>query len=139
MILKATSDEEILATRDVMRQLQPNVPFDEYLAVVKRMQQTEGYQLVALHDAGEVRAVAGYRIMELLHYGRIMYLDDLNTDERHRSKGYGKALLDWLKAEARAQGCGHLHLDSGVQRAQTHRFYFREGLAVNCFHFHMPL
>ncbi len=139
MILKATSDEQILATREVMRQLRPNVPFDEYLAILKRMNETEGYQLVALYDKDDVRAVAGYRIMETLHDGRVMYIDDLNTDERYRSKGYGKTLLDWLKAEARAQGCGHLHLDSGVQRAQTHRFYFREGLDVNCFHFHMAL
>lgn len=28
-----------------------------------------------------------------------------------------------------------VHLDSGVQRAQAHRFYFREGMTVNCFYF----
>jgi GNAT superfamily N-acetyltransferase len=139
MVLKVTTDDEILATREVMRQLQPHVPFDEYLAIVKRMKLTDGYQLAALYDKDTVRAVAGYRVMETLHYGRMMYIDDLNTDEQYRSKGYGKALLDWLKAEARALGCGHLHLDSGVQREQTHRFYFREGLTINCHHFHMAL
>jgi GNAT superfamily N-acetyltransferase len=122
-----------------MRQLQPHVPFDEYLAIVKRMKQTDGYQLVALYDKDIVRAVAGYRVMETLHYGRIMYIDDLNTDEPYRSKGYGKVLLDWLKSEARTLGCGHLHLDSGVKRELTHRFYFREGLTINCHHFHMAL
>ena len=139
MVLKVATDEQILATRDAMRQLQPSVPFDEYLAIVKRMKQTDGYQLAALYDNDTVCAVAGYRVMEMLHYGRIMYNDDLNTDERYRSKGYGKVLLDWLKVEARALGCGHLHLDSGVERKQTHRFYFREGLTINCYHFHMTL
>jgi GNAT superfamily N-acetyltransferase len=139
MVSKATTDEEILATREVMLQLQPHVPFDEYLAIVKRMKQTDGYQLAALYDKDIVRAIAGYRVMETLHYGRMMYLDDLCTDERYRSKGYGKTLLDWLKAEARALDCGHLHLDSGVQREQTHRFYLREGLTINCHHFHMAL
>jgi GNAT superfamily N-acetyltransferase len=139
MVQEATTDEEILATREVMRQLRPHVPFDDYLAVVKRMKQTDGYHLAALYDGETVRAVAGYRYMEMLFCGKILYVDDLNTDERCRSKGYGKALLDWLKAEARAHGCGQLHLDSGVQREQTHRFYFREGLTINCHHFHVTL
>jgi GNAT superfamily N-acetyltransferase len=128
-----------LATRDVMRQLRPHVPAGDYLATVKRMKQTDGYQLAALYAEDRVRAVAGYRIMETLFSGRILYVDDLNTDERYRSKGYGKVLLDWLKAEARAQGCRQLHLDSGVQREQTHRFYFREGLTINCHHFYTNL
>jgi GNAT superfamily N-acetyltransferase len=78
-------------------------------------------------------------LWEMLYCGKILYVDDLNTDEQYRSKGFGKILLDWLKAEARTQGCGHLHLDSGVQREQAHRFYFREGLTINCHHFHMTL
>jgi len=139
MILNATTDEQILATREVMRQLRPHVPSEDYLVAVKRMKETEGYQLAALYDDDEVRAVAGYRFMEMFYSGRILYVDDLITDERYRSKGYGKALLDWLKAEARAQACRQLHLDSGVQREQAHRFYFREGLTINCHHFYLTL
>jgi len=139
MVLKVSTDEQILDTREVMRQLRPGVPFDEYPAIVARMSQTDGYRLAALYDENVVRAVAGYRIMEMLHCGKIMYIDDLNTDERYRSKGYGKALMDWLKTEARAQGCLELHLDSGVQRESTHRFYFRERFTINCYHFHMRL
>jgi GNAT superfamily N-acetyltransferase len=139
MILKVTTDEQILATREVMRQLRPQVRFEDYLAAVKRMKQTDGYQLAALYCDDEVRAVAGYRFMEMFYSGRILYVDDLTTDDRYRSKGYGKALLDWLKTEARAQACGQLHLDSGVQREQAHRFYFREGLTINCHHFQLTL
>ncbi len=52
---------------------------------------------------------------------------------------YGKGLMDWLKAEAKTNGCVQLHVDSGVRREQTHRFYFREGLAINCYHFRVSL
>jgi len=75
----------------------------------------------------------------MLFSGRILYVDDLSTDEQHRSKGYGKLLLDWLKAEAKAHGCEQLHLDSGVQRERAHRFYCREGLTICCYHFQTPL
>jgi len=139
VIIKATTDEQILSTREVMRQLRPHVPFDEYLAVIRRMELTDGYQLAALYDENTVRAVAGYRFMEMLYTGKIIYVDDLNTDERFRSKGYGKSLLNWLKSEAKAQGCAQIHLDSGVQRESAHRFYFREGLTINCHHFHAKL
>ena len=139
MVLNAMSDEEILATREVMRQLRPHVPSQEYLSIVKRMKQSDGYQLAALYEEDSVRAVAGYRFMEMLYCGRIMYVDDLNTDEPCRSKGYGGLLMDWLKNEARVNGCGELHLDTGVHREHTHRFYFRERLTINCYHFRVSL
>ena len=139
MIGEARSDEEILATSEVMRQLRPTIAPADYLATIRRMM-GEGYRLAALRDeAGVVRAVAGFRCFEMLYAGRIVYVDDLVTDERERSKGRGRALLDWLKAEARALGCAQLHLDSGVQREQAHRFYFREGMGANCLHFRILL
>jgi len=139
MILKATTDDQILATRAVMRELRPNIPEAEYLATIRRMMETNGYQLVSLFADATVLAVAGYRFMEMLYCGKILYVDDLNTDKRYRSQGYGKSLLEWLKDEAQAEGCRQMHLDSGVQREAAHRFYFREGLTVNCFHFRVKL
>jgi GNAT superfamily N-acetyltransferase len=136
--VELTTDAEILSAREVMRQLRSGVAEDDYLATVRRMM-AGGYRQVALVEDGEVRAVAGFRIFEMLYVGRLLYVDDLNTDERLRSRGHGRALLDWLKSEARANDCAELHLDSGVQRASAHRFYFREGLTVNCFHFRIGL
>lgn len=66
-------------------------------------------------------------------------MDDLNTDETRRSRGHGKMLMDWLKHEGRERACTQLQLDSGVQRDQTHRFYFREGLTITRDHFRVDL
>lgn len=139
MIVQPITDTEILSTRRVMLQLRPHIAPDQYLPMIRRMMQTDGYRLVAVQDEAGVRAVAGYRCMEMLYCGRILYVDDLNTDEAHRSRGYGRQLIDWLKQEAKAQDCTQLHLDSGVQRPQAHRFYFREGLTINAYHFWAPL
>lgn len=138
-VVTATTDEQILQTRDVMLQLRPGVAADAYLAMVRRMMASDGYRLAAAVERGAVRAVAGFRYMEMLYCGKILYVDDLNTDPQCRSKGYGKLLMDWLKKEAKANGCKELHLDSGVQREQTHRFYFREHLTINCYHFRISL
>jgi GNAT superfamily N-acetyltransferase len=139
VVRRLTTDEDILAARDVMRQLRPQIPEAAYLETVRRMMQTDGYLQAAVFDGETVVAVAGYRFMEMLFSGKSLYVDDLNTDDARRSRGHGKMLMDWLKQEAKASGCGQLQLDSGVQREQTHRFYFREGLTINCYHFRIDL
>jgi GNAT superfamily N-acetyltransferase len=139
VVRKLTTDEEILAARRVMRQLRPQIPETAYLETVRRMMQTDGYLQAAVFDDDTVVAVAGYRFMEMLFSGKTLYVDDLNTDETRRSRGHGKMLMDWLKQEAKTRHCAQLQLDSGVQREQTHRFYFREGLTINCYHFRVDL
>lgn len=135
MIQRAESDDQILATFDVMHELRPALRREDYLATVRRMMETDGYRLVAALEEGVVRAVAGYRFMEMLYCGRMLYVDDLVTAEAARSGGYGKQLLAWLRQEAREQSCGEIQLISGVHRQRAHRFYFREGFAIECFHF----
>jgi len=122
-----------------MRQLRPQIPESAYLETVRRMMKTDGYLQAAVFEGEDVVAVAGYRFMEMLFSGKSLYVDDLNTDETRRSRGHGKRLMDWLKREAKEQNCAQLQLDSGVQREQTHRFYFREGLTINCHHFRVDL
>lgn len=139
VVRKLSTDEDILAARRVMRQLRPQIPETAYLETVRRMMRTDGYLQAAVFEGDDVVAVAGYRFMEMLFSGRTLYVDDLNTDETRRSRGHGKLLMDWLKREAKERQCGQLQLDSGVQREQTHRFYFREGLTINCYHFRIHL
>ena len=132
------SDEETVSTYAVMRQLRPHLEEDEYVDTVERMR-SSGYRLAAVLDGGRVRCVAGFRIQEYLYCGRHLYVDDLITDGSARSQGLGKRMLDWLTEEARRAGCVQLHLDSGVQRPDTHRFYFREGLTISAYHFRNDL
>lgn len=95
----------------------------------------EGYRIVALFDEGECRAAAGYHLTHGFLHGRFMYVDDFVTSDRHRSKGYGRALNEHLFAVARRHGCSNVQLDSGTHRTDAHRFYFREGYVITSFHF----
>lgn len=138
-IALATTDDEIAATFDVMVQLRPHLTRDAYVPLIRRLVATERFHLLAAIDDGVVRAVAGYRYMDMLYCGRMMYIDDLVTDERVRSRGHGKALLDWLRREAREAGCTEVQLISRVTREHAHRFYFREGFGIEAFHFRVTL
>lgn len=130
----AISDAEIGACFPVMRELRPHLAEDEFLAQVRR-QEGSGYRLAFVHTPEGVVAVAGYRMGENLAWGRFLYIDDLVTHPAQRSQGYGAQLLAWLKALAAAEGCQQLHLDSGTQRKDAHRFYEREGMTMAGFHF----
>jgi GNAT superfamily N-acetyltransferase len=133
-ILPARTDQEILDCFLVLSQLRPALERDQLVAQVRRME-AHGFRLVRAVEDGMVRAVAGYRITEMLRTGLMMEVDDLVTEGAARSGGYGRALFDWLLEEARAQGCSVLELDSGVQRHEAHRFYHRQRMHVLGYHF----
>jgi GNAT superfamily N-acetyltransferase len=137
-ITKANGDDEILACHAVLAELRPHIGAAELLPAVRRMEK-EGYRLASLSDDGKVQAVVGYRIIEMLRTGKMLEIDDLVTAASARSKGYGKVLHDWVMQEAIANGCNFVELDSGVHRADAHRFYFRERMHVLGFHFSIAL
>lgn len=137
-IFLAETDEELARCARVMLQLRPHLTEAAFVAQVGR-QRAQYYRLAALEDGGAVRALAGYRFYEMLAHGRVLYVDDLVTDADGRSHGYGAALMDWLLEQARAAGCAKLQLDSGVQRFDAHRFYFREGMHISSYHFSVEI
>jgi GNAT superfamily N-acetyltransferase len=130
----ATTDTAIVACYPVMRELRPHIAEEQFLPRV-RSQESAGYRLAYVQEPNGVVAVAGFRVGENLAWGRFLYVDDLVTLSRHRSKGFGAQLLSWLKEHAAKEGCLQLHLDTGVQRKEAHRFYEREGMTVAGFHF----
>lgn len=130
----AETPAEIEQCFPVMAQLRPHLEREEFIARVQR-QMADSYRLAYLSAGSSVIAVAGYRITENLAWGRFLYVDDLVTDQAARSRGHGKALLAWLTRHARQNGCAQLHLDSGAQRKDAHRFYLREGMENLGFHF----
>lgn len=81
--------------------------------------------------AADGARVAGFVTVYLdilsVRYGQRAWVEDLAVDPGHRSAGHGKALLDAAKDWAREHGASHLELDSGMGRADAHRFYEREG------------
>jgi GNAT superfamily N-acetyltransferase len=133
----AETREEIARCFPVMLHLRTSLVEDEFVERIE-VQQAQGYKLAYLEiedQGGTVVAVAGFRIRDLLASGLTLYVDDLVTDPAQRSKGWGKAMLDWLQSYALAAGCETFSLDSGTHRHEAHAFYFREGMHVTSFHF----
>lgn len=131
----ADTPQAIMSTFAVMHQLRPSMLEEDYLSTVQSMQHEDGFRLALLRSNGHVACVAGYRYCRALGWGKYLYVEDLVTDIDSRSTGCGKAMLDWLVEQAKAEGCDQLRLDSATYRYGAHRFYLRERMDITCFHF----
>lgn len=121
----------------VHRQLRTGLPAD--YAGRLRAVFTNGARMSVATEDSDVRCVALWRMIENTYEGRRLYVDDLVTDAAHRSRGIGRMLLHHLERKARQFKCDVLALDSGTQRSDAHRFYFREGLVIPSFSFRKTL
>ena len=134
--LRAPKGEaEIRACFPVMRQLRPYLAGPEDFAARVARQAEAGYRLLAIWVDGRPTALAGWRVQENMIHGRFLYVDDLVTDAGTRSAGHGAALIAALRAEALKEGCGKLVLDTALDNAFAHRFYFRQGLLARALRF----
>jgi GNAT superfamily N-acetyltransferase len=118
----------------VLRELRPHLTPESAIAVY-REGFPQGLRYSAAYLDGRCVGVAGWRIVAAMVSIRKLYVDDLVTTEGARSGGVGSFLIGALAARAREESCVVLDLDSGVQRADAHRFYEREGFEKTSFHF----
>ncbi len=138
LVREAKTDADVKRCFQVMQQLRTHLEADAFLGTIRRLE-AGGFRMAFLEDGGEVKAVAGFRVMDNLFSGRVLYVDDLVTDEAARSRGFGKALLGWLVERAREAACQSLELDSGVQRFDAHRFYLTNRMVISSHHFRLVL
>lgn len=137
--LRDVGEAEIALCYPLMRQLRPHLASAEELARRWRRQSADGYRILALWAGSAPVALAGYRVTESLIHGRFLYVDDLVAEQAERSRGHGARLMDELKARGAALGCAKLVLDTGLDNALGHRFYYRQGLLAMALRFNIPL
>jgi GNAT superfamily N-acetyltransferase len=130
----AQNENDILKCQKVILELRPHIVADGYLDKMKLVL-NEGAKLVFIEENGEAVAAGVFRMNHYLARGKNIYVDDLVTSHDHRSKGYGKKILDWIKDYAIDQNCDNIHLDSGTFRHRAHKFYLNYGFDITSFHF----
>lgn len=122
-IEELTTEAEWREAFPVMRELRTHLDEATFLDLVRAMT-PQGYRLFAARDdAGAIRALAGIGEQINLYYGHHIWVYELITSAGERSKGYGKALMEYIYALAADLGCDTVALASGLQRADAHRFY----------------
>lgn len=116
-------EKELLEVYPIIKQLRPHLDETAFLTLVSKAQASENYKLFALYNDDMPVALAGFLPRVSLSQGVHVWVADLITCKKHRSKGYGKQLLRIVEKWAREHGCCTVALSSGTARKRAHRFY----------------
>ena len=122
-IKELRKEEEIRSAFPVMRQLRTHLDEAQYMELVKEAKEKDHYLMYALLEDDDIVAVCGFKPMITLYYGRFVWVCDLVTDQKSRSRGYGNELLSFIHSWAEDKGYESVALSSGLQRKEAHKFY----------------
>ncbi len=130
----AITDQEILLCFPVYKELRPHLIDEKKFVMQVKNQQKAGFALNYIEESEMVTACVGYRFLDTLAWGKIIYVDDLITKEHVRGRGYANLLLEYIDEQAKKLSCNEIHLDTGYQRYDAHRLYLKNGFKLICHH-----
>ena len=98
--------ETALAARALLELRPHRAPAEDLVARIDAVQRPQGYRLLGSFDRGDAdaAAAAGFRVVEMLAWGRALYVDDLVTLPDRRGRGHADALFAWLGTRPRGWG-----------------------------------
>ncbi len=118
----AREEGEVRRCWSAYKELRPHLRSEDELVERWRVQAREGFQIVYIPEGDIVPAAAGYRYLNTLAWGHILYVDDLVVIATRQKKGLGTLLLQHLKDEAGRQGC-NLQFTSTPATSVTSRIW----------------
>lgn len=134
---KAITKADIEFCKEAILEFRPNLDRETVVELVFQMITNEGFELAFFPDENNTKAAAfiGYRKLNMLRTGPMIYVDDLFTFSEFRGRGYAGALLDYVTGQASNEGIKSIHLDSGYALHTAHRLYLNKGYYLACNHF----
>lgn len=128
------SKEDMLNNFELLLEMYPSLTLEEYDSELDVMiPNNYGQACVYIND--ECVGLTGYWIGSKLWCGKYLELDNVVISEKHRSKGIGKVLFDFMEEMAKAEKCTMLSLDSYTTNFKAHKFFYSQNYAPKGFHF----
>ncbi len=127
LIFTAKSKTDLERCYPVMKELRPHLSYEDYISIYEDSHKSNGYEIVAIEEDGQILAIMGYRFLSDYVRGQHVYVDDLVTRENVRSRGLGAELLKFAENISKISGCNCLRLCTGIENELGMRFYERNG------------
>ena len=134
MQIREMNLKELDTIYELLVQLRPELSFKEFDDLVYDMRHME-YKMIGMLQRGELVTFAGVAVQTNFYHKRHLFVFDLVTDEKHRNRGYGKEMLEYLESYAKTAMCEKIVLSSGLQREDAHRFYEKNDFVKKSFIF----
>ena len=125
---------EMVAQYDIMKHLYTNFTIEKYEAYLTEMV-PHNYKQVAVFENEKCVALTGFWSGIKLWSGKYIEIDNFIVHPEYRSKGYGKAMTDYINKKALESNCTMIVLDAYTGNFTAHRFYYNQGFVPKGFHF----
>jgi N-acetylglutamate synthase-like GNAT family acetyltransferase len=101
--------------------------------VFKKQSKVPGYSLLVVEENGEVIGTTVLAILPGMAHDTKPFavIEYVVVDEKKRSKGVGKLLMDYCKDVAKKAGCYKIMLTSDKRRDGAHKFYQSAGFEAS--------
>lgn len=126
--------KELFEIYEVLKQLRVTLSYDEFEDLIYDMRHMD-YKMFGILERGELITFAGVAVQTNLYHKRHLYVFDLVSDTKFRSKGYGKMMLEFLEDYARTAMCENIVLSSSFIREEAHSFYEKNEFTKSSFVF----
>lgn len=117
------------------QQLNPNMQITELVKYQNEMFKYPTYQCFGLFLENQLIGISSGWITVRYYSGKQLEVDNVIIDQRIQSKGYGKKFFEWIEEWALQNQCKSIELNTYVQNARSHKFYFNLGYSILGFHF----
>jgi ribosomal protein S18 acetylase RimI-like enzyme len=130
--------KELYTAYSVLKQLRLELSYKEFEDLIYDMRYME-YKMFGIMNGEELITYAGVCVQTNLYHKRHLYVFDLVSDEKYRSMGYGKMMLEYLDDYAKMCMCKNIVLSSNIEREKAHEFYENHGFERKSFIFLKPV
>lgn len=130
-IIRQATERDVPRILELYRQLsfepekyQP-ARVNDCLKVFRKMSDYPDYHLLVAEDNGVVVGTTVLAILPGFAHGTSPFavVEYVVVDEKHRSKGIGKLMMESVKSLAKEAGCYKIMLTSDLRRERAHKFY----------------
>jgi GNAT superfamily N-acetyltransferase len=130
-VIRHATEKDIPRILELYRQLsfQPEqyraAPVDDCRKVLRRMSEHPGYELLVAEDSGRVVGTTVLAILPGFAHGTAPFavVEYVVVDEKYRSRGIGRQLMEYVMSLAKEAGCYKIILTSDLRRERAHKFY----------------
>lgn len=129
-----STKEEMLQIFEIIQEMYPSLSLEQYSFELDQML-PHNYGQVAAFEGEQCLGLTGYWLGYKLWCGKYLELDNVIVSEKHRSKGVGKLIFDYMLEKGKKENVTMLALDSYTSNFKAHKFFYNEGYAPRGFHF----
>jgi N-acetylglutamate synthase-like GNAT family acetyltransferase len=145
VIIRKATDKDIPRLLELYQQLsfEPDkykkAPVDDCRKILEQIKKYPNASLIVAEEDGKVVGTTFLAILPGFAHQTAPFcvVEYVVVDATLRSKGLGKALMDYCKARAKEAGCYKIMLASSKQRTRAHKFYREMGFQEDALSFRL--